>query len=420
MEKIFEVNKLIGKGTFGRVFKVTDTLGQTFAVKKVSKRILDNKSSEYLKKEISILSEISHPNITNCLFSFENDSSVFIIQEYCSGGDLETYLRKNKSVKKSIMRKWITGLLNGLTYLHRNNIMHRDLKLANLLLSTADSNTAELKLADFGFAKKMELKITGTLLGSPLYMAPEIFREENYSIKADIWSLGLVLFEIFTGQGLYSCSSLDELIRKQEDPVTFSEISRLPLVYKSLMLSLLQKNPESRPSCEEIWNSDYFAEWFIENEEYFEQNEGNYEFLDVDSEPVAGNEAEPEVDLEKSEYFDDFEENNFSLVTAEIEIAVLEDLISARQELVEQEEAERISLFLNRMENRVMWHKEKILKEMGKLLDYDPAIQRGLDRIDNVLAQLRGTQVYTNHNTTIHSGELTGFRKYTLGIVNES
>jgi len=140
----------------------------------------------------------------------------------------------------------------------------------------------------------------------------------------------------------------------------------------------------------------------------------------VDSEPVAGNEAEPEVDLEKSEYFDDFEENNFSLVTAEIEIAVLEDLISARQELVEQEEAERISLFLNRMENRVMWHKEKILKEMGKLLDYDPAIQRGLDRIDNVLAQLRGTQVNTNHNTTIHSEELTGFRKYTLGIVNES
>lgn len=417
MEKIFEVNKLIGKGTFGRVFKVTDALGQTFAVKKVSKRILDDKSSEYLKKEIQILSEISHPNVINCLFSFENESSVYIMQEYCSGGDLETYLRKNNSIKKSVIRKWINGLLNGLTYLHSNNIMHRDLKLANLLLSTSDPYTAELKLADFGFAKKMEMTITGTMLGSPLFMAPEIFRDENYTIKADIWSLGLILFEMFTGQGLYTCSSLEELIRKQEDPVTFSEISRLPLVYRNLMISLLQKNPESRPSCEEIWNNDYFSEWFIENEKYFEENEEKYEFLDSDPESLLENEAEAEVDIQKSEYFDDFEENNFALVAAEIEIAALEDLILARQEFGE-EGAQKISVFLNRMENRVLWHKEKIVKELGRLIDYDPAIQRGLDRIEEVLGHLKGNELITKEKNEL--GETSGFRKYTMKMVYES
>lgn len=409
MEKIFEVNNLIGKGNFGRVFKMTDSLGRVYAVKKVNKESLSDASAEYLKKEIKIQSEIFHHNIVNCLFSFETETSVYIAQEFCAGGDLESYVFRTKKIPKPFIRKLVTGLLGGLTYLHRNNIMHRDLKLANLLLTTSNPDTAELKLADFGFAKKMEQSITTTQVGSPLYMAPEIFRDSNYSIKADMWSLGAVLYEIFTGQALFSVSSLEELISKQEVPVCFPENSRLPLACKNLIQSLLQKNPESRPSCEEIWVNEYFSEVFIENEKFFEDNEENYEFFDEDLDTAQDKAADNEVDVNKSEYFEDFEENNFILVNAEIEVAVIQDLLQAN------EEGKSISALLNKMVERLCWHKENIEKEFGRLIEFDQNIQKSLERIRIVLDKIKN--VGQDHGSRVGIIEESEFRKFTLSLL---
>jgi serine/threonine-protein kinase ULK/ATG1 len=118
---------------------------------------------------------------------------------------LDQFMKKNGPVSEAIAQKWFCQLLDAFDELLRRNVIHRDLKLANILLTTNDSATAEIKVADFGFARYLtENSMAVTQCGSPLYMAPEIFKAKpNYNYKADIWSLGAILFEILIGTAAF-------------------------------------------------------------------------------------------------------------------------------------------------------------------------------------------------------------------------
>ena len=142
--------------------------------------------------------------------------------------------------------------------------MHRDLKLANFLLTSKNPDFACVKIADFGFAKVMEHSITTTQLGSPLYMAPEIFRCDNYGIKADIWSLGTVFYEMMTRKPLYNCYNIGDLVRKQTENIKFPSGCKLPQEALELLLKMLSYDEKTRPDCEELLNSRFFSESFEE------------------------------------------------------------------------------------------------------------------------------------------------------------
>mmetsp|Transcript_2394 Transcript_2394/g.5691 ORF Transcript_2394/g.5691 Transcript_2394/m.5691 type:complete len:548 (-) Transcript_2394:270-1913(-) len=204
--------QLIGTGAFGKVFLgLNEENGCLMAVKEidVDEHTGDNTLSD-LKKEIKMMSVLEHPNIVQYM-GFqeimkesehgESRSHVcYIFMEYVPGGSLSSLLKKFGRFNESLVRLYAEQLLQGLAYLHRNNIIHRDIKGANVLMD----KEGRVKLADFGASKQLNAATTQkgdvhSLRGTPYYMAPEAIKQDSYGRKADIWSLGCTVLQMATG-----------------------------------------------------------------------------------------------------------------------------------------------------------------------------------------------------------------------------
>lgn len=169
------------------------------AIKKVNMKKLSQNSARMLLAEIGIVKELmndGHPNIVECYDIIDDLDITYIIMEYCDGGDLSSLLI-GKQFKNTYLRHYFGQILNAIKFLRENKIIHRDMKPKNILLS---SDKKIIKLCDFGFAKHVDsLKRVTTICGSPLYMAPELYKKESYTESVDIWSLGIILFEMVFG-----------------------------------------------------------------------------------------------------------------------------------------------------------------------------------------------------------------------------
>lgn len=183
----------IGSGSFAVVWRSKHrVLGTEFAIKEIDKKHLNDN----LKKEISILRNISHPNIIRLYEAIETEERIFLVLEYCDGGDVGAYIQRHGRVSEDVARHFIKQLAAGLQVLRDNNLIHRDLKPQNLLLSGKGVNPL-LKIGDFGFARYLTPQgLADTLCGSPLYMAPEIIQNHRYDAKADLWSVGAILYQL--------------------------------------------------------------------------------------------------------------------------------------------------------------------------------------------------------------------------------
>ena len=196
-KEIFYYNEPIGFGSFSIIYRGKRfNSSRNLAVKRITK-IIDKK---YFKREIMLMKSFSHPNILKLYDFVKNDKGLFLILEYCESGDLSQYI-KNKIYTYD--DKYFYEIFNGLEYLFKNNILHRDIKPQNILIT---DNT--IKISDFGFAKTFEKnELITTICGSPLYMAPEIIQDKQYNHKSDIWSLGVIIFELFTKKHPYYTTS---------------------------------------------------------------------------------------------------------------------------------------------------------------------------------------------------------------------
>ena len=327
MENKFQITNLIGKGTFGSVYKAESGLGGTFAVKRILTKGMDSKQLSLLKQEIEVMSNICHRNTVELKFSFETHDCVYMFMEYCKGGDLESLMKKSNDISIIILRRWVKCLLEALEYLHSKDIIHRDLKLANLLLTTKDPATAEIKIGDFGFAKVMTQSITSTQLGSPLYMAPEIFQDSNYTIKADIWSMGSVIYEILLGTPLFKCNTINDLIKQQGKPIVIPSSCKLPLEAIELITCMLNKNYEMRPTCAQLLQHEFLQDTCEIKCREMEEIQDQYIFVTESEEEEAKSETLDKADMEKSELFDESEENLNDIYTTEIEFLIVEELL---------------------------------------------------------------------------------------------
>ncbi|WOK98951.1 serine/threonine-protein kinase ATG1a isoform X2 [Canna indica] len=180
----------IGSGSFAVVWRARHRLhGHEVAVKEIDKKQVDSKVRDGLLKEIAILRHISHPNIVRFYEAVQTEDKIFLVLEYCAGGDVAGYIKRYGSygrVSEGVARHFMRQLAEGLKVLRENNLIHRDLKPQNLLLSTSDE-TAVLKIGDFGFARYlMPQGLADTLCGSPLYMAPEIIQDRKYDAKISL------------------------------------------------------------------------------------------------------------------------------------------------------------------------------------------------------------------------------------------
>ena len=252
----------IGRGSFGEVYKahLQSDVDEIVAIKTIQRHKLTPRLLENLESEIAILERLRHRNVVGLNGTFKTSEHIYLVLEYCSGGDLHKYIRKRGPLGYDETKRLATELSSGLEYLWSLSLIHRDLKPQNLLLSSFDRD-ATLKIADFGFARHLATaSLAETLCGSPLYMAPEILRHHKYDAKADLWSVGTILYEMMVGTPPFTGSSPLELLRNIERSTLKcpQQISDHPDLV-DLLTKLLRKNPIERISFREFFAHPFFA-----------------------------------------------------------------------------------------------------------------------------------------------------------------
>ncbi|KAK9758128.1 hypothetical protein RND81_01G209100 [Saponaria officinalis] len=250
----------IGSGSFAVVWRSKHRhLGTEFAIKEIDKKHLNDN----LLKEIEILRNVVHPNIIRLFDAIETEERIFLVLEYCDGGDLGEYIQKHGRVSEDVARHFMKQLAAGLQVLRENHLIHRDLKPQNLLLSSKEA-TPMLKIGDFGFARYLTSQgLAETLCGSPLYMAPEIIQNQKYDAKADLWSVGAILYQLVIGRPPFNGNSQFQLFQNvlRSTELRFPEGALLVLNPDCVELcrSLLRQNPVERLTFEEFFNHKFLT-----------------------------------------------------------------------------------------------------------------------------------------------------------------
>ncbi|KAK7319348.1 hypothetical protein RJT34_04068 [Clitoria ternatea] len=254
---------VLGNGSFGTVYEGFTDDGFFFAVKEVSlldEGTLGKQSISQLQQEISLLSQFEHDNIVRYYGSDKDKSKLYIFLELMSKGSLASLYQKYR-LNDSQVSAYTRQILKGLKYLHDNNVVHRDIKCANILV---DVNGA-VKLADFGLAKATKFNDVKSSKGSPYWMAPEVvnLKNQGYGLAADIWSLGCTVLEMLTRQPPYSdLEGMQALFRIGwgEPPPIPESLSREA---RDFILECLQVNPNKRPTAAQLLDHPFMRRSFL-------------------------------------------------------------------------------------------------------------------------------------------------------------
>ncbi|GFO34225.1 serine/threonine-protein kinase ulk3 [Plakobranchus ocellatus] len=254
----------LGSGTYASVYKAYRKTGirEVVAIKCVLKSSLNKASTENLLTEIELLKNLKHVHIV-ALKDFQWDTNyIYLIMEYCSGGDLSRFIRSKRALPEHVVKRFLQQIASAMKFLWDNNVAHMDLKPQNILLTS--STSPQIKIADFGFAKHLyDGDNLHVMRGSPLYMAPEIICQGTYDNRVDLWSVGVILFECLFGKPPFASKSFKELGAKiwDEKPVEIPTGFDISDNARDLTIRLLQRQPSKRITFEE-----FFAHPFVDLE----------------------------------------------------------------------------------------------------------------------------------------------------------
>ncbi|KAL7530394.1 hypothetical protein ACHAXR_003469 [Thalassiosira sp. AJA248-18] len=254
----------LGEGGFAVVKKATHKqTGKPYAIKIVNRASLNKNIESALKLEISILKELNHEHIMRLNNVVVTINNYYLVAEYLEGGELFDRIVDKSSYTESEARDACKIIFSALNYCHKQGIVHRDLKPENLILQYKDSDS-EIKIADFGFAKKAKDDYSlDTLCGTPGYVAPELIRKEKYGTKADMWSMGVIIFIMIGGYPPFYADSPRELLRLTKmgkfkfDSEYWGEIST---GVKDMISSLLVTDPAKRSSADQVLSHPWMRE----------------------------------------------------------------------------------------------------------------------------------------------------------------
>ena len=246
--------KQLGSGSFGRVFLVShNETKELFALKTIEKRkiMMTYGKLDIIYDEINIHSKLYHQNIIKLYSVYEDDETINIILEYAKGGNLYQLIKDEKNgFSESKAFDYFIQVINAVYYLHSNNIIHRDIKPENILIG--DDN--KLKLCDFGWAKELTLENRSTFCGTMEYMAPEIVGSENYDYSVDIWSLGILLYEMLFGHSPFNGKDTNNIILNiKSHELNYDDTNKkISNSCKDLIQKLLNMNPQKRLKIKDI------------------------------------------------------------------------------------------------------------------------------------------------------------------------
>lgn len=251
----YSILNVIGEGSFGRAVLVRCKNSQDQCVIKEIQLPRNRSKLENSRKEAILLSTMKHPHIVAFREAFEADDLLCIVMEYCSGGDLLRRIQHQKNTQFCVdnILKWFAQMCAGAMHIHDKQVLHRDLKSKNIFLT--DKGT--IKLGDFGSAciLKSSEAYARTYVGTPYYVAPEIWDNRPYNNKSDVWSLGCVLYELCTLQHPFQAPSWKSLILKVCRGAYPPLPSHLPYELHYLVKHMFKTNPRDRPSLHTILTS---------------------------------------------------------------------------------------------------------------------------------------------------------------------
>ncbi|MFH4977239.1 hypothetical protein AB6A40_003948 [Gnathostoma spinigerum] len=268
----FEYTKkdLIGHGAFAIVYKgrYVDKKDVPVAIKSIAKKDLC-KSKDLLNKEIKILKDLAslkHENLVGLLKCVQTPTHVLLVMEYCNGGDLSDYLQSKSTLPETTIQHFALHIARAIEAIYNRGIIHRDLKPQNLLLCVPNRRSKPLvseivlKLADFGFARFLnEGAMAATFCGSPMYMAPEVIMSLKYCGKADLWSVGTILFQCLTGKAPFQAQTPQALKQyyEQNKELRPNIPPYCSPLLKDLLIALLKRNPNDRIEFENFFNHPF-------------------------------------------------------------------------------------------------------------------------------------------------------------------
>lgn len=231
-----------------------------YAAKVLSKEHTQLSSQkERIQNEITVHRKLHHPNIVKFAEHFEDEENIYILFEYYSKNNLKNYIKKFGKLSEKLAKSFAWQLLLAIRHLHDKNIVHRDIKLGNILISSEN----EVKLGNFGLAAKLKNKeeMLKTVCGSCNYLAPEILDndDEGYSFSVDIWAFGIVLYTLVYGVGPFKSKDVKETYRKiKEGEYSFPEGVEVSEEFKELIEKILLVDPADRAPLEHIENHEFF------------------------------------------------------------------------------------------------------------------------------------------------------------------
>ena len=247
----------IGHGAFGKVnISLHVASGRLVAIKTFTKKNLKNKHAKNkIKHEIEMLSRLRHPFITQIYDSFETEKHIFIVMEYICG-DLLGFIRKRGKLSESVTKVIFKQIIEGLKYIHRKKIVHRDIKLDNILIDLTNT----VKICDFGVSKKINKgDIMYDHCGTPAYIAPEIFKNHGYEgYSCDIWSAGVTLYYMLGGVQPFCAESIKDL-EKIILEGKYDKLDDVSPEANDLIDGMLQLDPKKRLTEDEILNHPWIV-----------------------------------------------------------------------------------------------------------------------------------------------------------------
>ena len=260
----FKIIKELGAGSFGHVYLVRHKATNVeYAIKAIDKRNKANQEEKpYFRREIEVMYKIHHPNVVKLYGHFEDNNYCYFLMEYISKGNVYGLIPqdKKKRLNSQVVASLMKDVISAVYYLHNMKpiIIHRDIKPENVLL--AEGLVA--KLTDFGWSNYMqEDQKRTTVCGTPIYLAPEIIKEEGHDEKVDIWCIGVLCFELMTGNVPFQGNDIDTL----KDNILHLKISwpkDINIDAKNLIKKILKSEPSSRISLEEMLQHPFFTKHF--------------------------------------------------------------------------------------------------------------------------------------------------------------
>ena len=267
-KKYYTPIKLLGQGSYGSVYEAQNIIFQNTVAMKIINKTDSKMDDKEILNEINILKKLSHPNIVKIFEFYITKAHYYIVTEFCKDGELFSYI-KNKYSERQLAVLFYQ-IFSGLWYLHDNKMLHRDIKLENIMISgkEKDQSTGEelfwIKIIDFGTAKIFEKnKKEKDVVGSSYYIAPEVLKQ-NYNEKCDTWSVGVILYMALVGKAPFDGKNDDEIIHKIAKGNYNNKESKLlnhSSEVRDLLSKLLEKDLSKRFSAKEALEHPWFKKF---------------------------------------------------------------------------------------------------------------------------------------------------------------